>query len=1303
MKNVFFSVVLVILFLSTSTTSLSQCYPTFDSALPALTGECGDTPSAFDIATASSDCCAVSDVNSTLVETGAIESTCNLSTAFGPGQDWALWLPGVNPSNVVWLWDNNGSLEVYGDGNVIISGHVHSAADPSMGFDVFMLLGNARNWDEWSALGRGYKDDLNYGAASHTDWTYYEMTEGFCYLNGTGSIAGSQLQLSHLPVNYYFGYQLGNGANNKNGNEGLSGWFTYAGYLNNEYISGHGDINVDKSCSSSNPECGSTAFTNFWSARNECGYTSFTSQVWEALDTTAPVFEDFETTIPVLCGTENTVTINAMDNCSTFFITYSDEIIEEGCNGLIIRTYTATDACGNSSTATQTIDLFGLGEPEFIVFPENLIVECGTWNDSAQPEIIFEDGCAQTTLNFTDEIIPGNCGGTYTLIRTYTLTDDCDHEVSQQWTVEVIDTTEPELFNIPQSNITLNCGDELPSDNVFAIDNCEGLTNVSLTAETIPSSCGYTFIRTWSTMDGCGNSSSESQTIVYIDNEGPVFTFVPESSVTESCDPSNIQLGDALAEDNCSGATVSFEDVTTTENCTTIIIRTYTAIDGCGNATTASASISYTDTEAPVFNFVPASAVIETCDLEQLDFGNVEVTDNCNDFDVTYEDVIQSEGCSTTATRTYTATDACGNTSTASTTLTLIDSQAPVFTFVPSSATITCGLNTEIPMATATDNCSNVEISFSDVTFGCAGSYTRTYTATDACGNSTTAQITITIQDITGPSLVSGPASVTVSCGETLNGDYPAPVFVDDCSEVSLEIAGVIYSYADCAGDYSVTTVWEATDGCGNKSDYFWTVTYVDDQGPELYGVPENLDLECGQEAPMPEVTCYDVCSDDEPDINYTETEEAIDCGYQITRTWSATDDCGNTSSASQVITYLDTEGPSFNSYPEDITYYCGEQAPQIISPTATDACAGDVEVSVTILPMQAPCAGSEVYLRIYRAFDDCGNSAIYYQTVTVIDNVAPVFVNAESFIEMPCTNYQSVSVEVEDECNEFELLYEDTELIPGCGGIIERLYTAIDACGNTSTFLQVIQLYDNVVPTLYNLPAAQLNINCGDPIPDSFIFAQDNCSGIVPIGLAANTVQTDCGYIFTRTWLAMDDCGNMSQYTQTITAEDQSAPTLSAYPEDITLSCSQDLPPVPQITALDNCAENLTVDFQEETIGLSACATVLRTWCVTDCAGFETCHTQTITFSDLPGVTFKVDPSTFGESLIKWSSTEAQSVAFVLYNMAGQRIADIKQIEAIGGVLYNVPLTTTNLAPGVYVVQANSEAGVYTEKIIVR
>ena len=53
--------------------------------------------------------------------------------------------------------------------------------------------------------------------------------------------------------------------------------------------------------------------------------------------------------------------------------------------------------------------------------------------------------------------------------------------------------------------------------------------------------------------------------------------------------------------------------------------------------------------------------------------------------------------------------------------------------------------------ATATDNCGEVVITVDEVTTAgsCAGDYviTRTFTATDDCGNATTATQTITIVD----------------------------------------------------------------------------------------------------------------------------------------------------------------------------------------------------------------------------------------------------------------------------------------------------------------------------------------------------------------------------------------------------------------------------------------------------------------------------------------------------------------------------------------------------------------------------
>ena len=52
----------------------------------------------------------------------------------------------------------------------------------------------------------------------------------------------------------------------------------------------------------------------------------------------------------------------------------------------------------------------------------------------------------------------------------------------------------------------------------------------------------------------------------------------------------------------------------------------------------------------------------------------------------------------------------------------------------------------------------------------CAGSYTieRTFTATDDCGNSTSATQTITVEDTTAPEFTSVPADYTAECLDEL-------------------------------------------------------------------------------------------------------------------------------------------------------------------------------------------------------------------------------------------------------------------------------------------------------------------------------------------------------------------------------------------------------------------------------------------------------------------------------------------------------------------------------------------------------
>jgi hypothetical protein len=122
----------------------------------------------------------------------------------------------------------------------------------------------------------------------------------------------------------------------------------------------------------------------------------------------------------------------------------------------------------------------------------------------------------------------------------------------------------------------------------------------------------------------------------------------------------------------------------------------------------------------------------------------------------------QVAGCDGSKTRTWTATDACGNTATASQTIDYVgDNVPPVFTFVPDHVNTSCE-DTSYPPTfgtpTAVDNCGEaVTITFIDYfDTGDANScdeydedwdYRRRWTATDACGNTTTAEQRYNVKD----------------------------------------------------------------------------------------------------------------------------------------------------------------------------------------------------------------------------------------------------------------------------------------------------------------------------------------------------------------------------------------------------------------------------------------------------------------------------------------------------------------------------------------------------------------------------
>src|SRR5204862_471112 len=113
-------------------------------------------------------------------------------------------------------------------------------------------------------------------------------------------------------------------------------------------------------------------------------------------------------------------------------------------------------------------------------------------------------------------------------------------------------------------------------------------------------------------------------------------------------------------------------------------------------------------------------------------------------------------GASGAATVIFTATDACGNQSSCSKTVTVVDTTAPAIT-CSSNAVFECdgaGNGAQIAawlaLASATDVCSGTAVVTNNYTIlsdlcGASGAATVIFTATDACGNQSSCSKTVTV------------------------------------------------------------------------------------------------------------------------------------------------------------------------------------------------------------------------------------------------------------------------------------------------------------------------------------------------------------------------------------------------------------------------------------------------------------------------------------------------------------------------------------------------------------------------------
>ena len=112
-----------------------------------------------------------------------------------------------------------------------------------------------------------------------------------------------------------------------------------------------------------------------------------------------------------------------------------------------------------------------------------------------------------------------------------------------------------------------------------------------------------------------------------------------------------------------------------------------------------------------------------------------------------------------------------------------------------------------------------------------------------------------------------------------------------------------------------------------------------DTTASEFTFVPADYTVNCSDEMPMDDAVALTTAVRS-PSRCQAKPLQAMPRRLHIVRTFTATDDAGNSSSASQTITVQDTTAPEFTFVPADYTVECSDEMP-MDDAVASDNCGG--------------------------------------------------------------------------------------------------------------------------------------------------------------------------------------------------------------------------------------------------------------------------------------------------------------------------------------------------------------------------
>ena len=437
----------------------------------------------------------------------------------------------------------------------------------------------------------------------------------------------------------------------------------------------------------------------------------------------------------------------------------------------------------------------------------------------------------------------------------------------------------------------------------------------------------------------------------------------------------------------------------------------------------------------------------------------------------------------------------------------------------------------------------------------------------------------INYRDTTAPLFSSFPSDSTVTCENwdlldyLISGVFAVDV-LDDCGDVS-QVLNLDTIMGECSAQQEFHWEFVLTDGCNNDFSKIHSVYVVDTVAPLVIFLPPiTAPFDCLEDIVWPLLEAFDMCSG--ATVNWDGAATAIlhDCpnNMTLTRNATATDACGNTVTEPYSIVVFDAQNPQFVDLLADQTIQCDNTSALDLAllalPTFGDGCNDGAFLNTTSLTTPGICPQNYTLEKTFIVEDACGNTSESLTiTITVQDTVAPTITLPTEGFQLECSDVLILEDPVMvDNCDPTPAW---TEITVDTGDLSDGdltstiIYTATDACGNSSESEVVVNIVDTE-PPYFTLFPDNLVVLCGDDYPNDEVSYEDACdpsASLVDYDLQFDFQPCANNTLITRTFTIRDAAGNEDTQTQTITFLDEDPPVLLTPLDSLFYQCAYEVP----------------------------------------------------------------------------------------------------------------------------------------------